>query len=198
MSKGLIHVYTGTGKGKTTAALGLALRATGHAWKVKMIQFMKGDPDYGEIAAARGLPNLEIIQSGLESFVDKDNPSSEDIRLADAGLQMAEEAFNQPELDLLIMDEINVALNFNLIPLEKVLLSTWQLACQCCLDPRIDTTLYSILTAVEAAIKGQPGGPKMGGVRSTEYRPTVAHPFSLPLSAFPFHLRRGVAKNLVW
>lgn len=118
---GLIQVYTGDGKGKTTASLGLALRALGHGWRVKIIQFMKGDPGYGEITAAKGLAGLDIIQSGRPEFVNKKNPDPEDIRLARQGLDEATRALAEKDLDLLILDELNVALDFNLVSLEDVL-----------------------------------------------------------------------------
>ncbi|MBN2415755.1 cob(I)yrinic acid a,c-diamide adenosyltransferase [bacterium] len=118
---GLIQVYTGNGKGKTTASLGLALRALGHGWRVKVIQFMKGDPAYGEIIAAKGLPGLRIIQSGRPDFVNRKNPDPEDIRLARQGLEEALRAFAEEDLDLLILDELNVALDFGLVSLTDVL-----------------------------------------------------------------------------
>ncbi len=120
-SKRLIHVYTGPGKGKTTAALGLALRACGHGWKVKMICFMKGDPDYGEVRISESIANFELIQSGLPTFVKKGEPSEEDLRLAEEGLQMAEEALKNGKLDMLILDEINVAVDYGLISLDRIL-----------------------------------------------------------------------------
>ena len=81
--RGMVHVYTGGGKGKTTAALGLALRVIGHGGKVFMLQFMKGSKNYGELKAAdKYLPNLTIVQSGLETFVSKEEPAEVDIRLA--------------------------------------------------------------------------------------------------------------------
>lgn len=119
--KGMIHVYTGHGKGKTTAALGLALRAVGHGFKVFMLQFMKGSKNYGEIIAAeKFIPGFTIVQTGLETFVDKDNPSGEDIRLARAGLDIAKRVITENKYDLVILDEINVALDFKLIPLSEV------------------------------------------------------------------------------
>jgi cob(I)alamin adenosyltransferase len=120
-SRRLIHVYTGPGKGKTTAALGLALRACGHGWKVKMICFMKGDPDYGEVRISESIPNFQLIQSGLPTFVKKGEPSEEDLRLAEEGLQMAEKALKNGKLDMLILDEINVAVDYGLISLERIL-----------------------------------------------------------------------------
>ncbi len=122
LSKGLVQVYTGNGKGKTTAALGLALRAIGHGYKVFMLQFMKGSKDYGELQAAeKYLPNLIIVQSGLETFVSKESPSQADIELARRGLETAKKVINEQHYDLIILDEINVALDFHLIDLDDVL-----------------------------------------------------------------------------
>lgn len=122
MEKGLVQVYTGNGKGKTTAALGLALRAMGHGYKVFMLQFMKGSKDYGELQAAeKYLPNLIIVQSGLETFVSKENPSQADIDLARQGLETVKKVIREGHYDVIILDEINVALDFNLIDLEEVL-----------------------------------------------------------------------------
>lgn len=119
-NKGIVFVYTGNGKGKTTAALGLALRALGHGCKVFVVQFMKGR-DYGEVLSAKQfLPNLIIYQSGLDSFVMKDNPSPVDIELARQGLEVAKKAITSGEFDMVILDEINVALDFKLVPLEEV------------------------------------------------------------------------------
>ncbi|AGL01356.1 cob(I)yrinic acid a,c-diamide adenosyltransferase [Desulfoscipio gibsoniae] len=116
LNQGLVQVYTGNGKGKTTASLGLALRAIGHGYKVFMLQFMKGSKDYGEIQAAeKYLPNLIIVQSGLETFVSRDNPSRTDIELAIQGLNTARKVISEGHYDLVILDEINTALDFNLI-----------------------------------------------------------------------------------
>lgn len=120
--KGLIQVYTGNGKGKTTAALGLALRSIGHGYKVFMLQFMKGNENYGEIiAAGKYLPNLTIVQSGLKTFVSKENPAKADINMALDGLELARKAILENDYDMVILDEINVALGFKLISLEDVM-----------------------------------------------------------------------------
>lgn len=119
---GLVHVYTGNGKGKTTAAFGLALRALGHEFRVFMLQFMKGSKHYGEVmAAGKYLPGLTLVQTGLETFVDRENPSAEDIRLARQGLELAKKVIAGKEFDIVILDEINVAIDYKLIPLEEVL-----------------------------------------------------------------------------
>ncbi|MHB1419957.1 MAG: cob(I)yrinic acid a,c-diamide adenosyltransferase [Bacillota bacterium] len=120
--QGLVQVYTGNGKGKTTAALGQALRALGHGYKVLMVQFMKGSKNYGELQAAEGyLPDFTIIQSGRHDFVSKQNPEKIDIDLALQGLKIAREAILSGVYDLIILDEINVAIDFGLLPLVEVM-----------------------------------------------------------------------------
>ncbi len=121
-SKGMIQVYTGKGKGKTTAALGLAMRAFGHGLKVYIIQFMKGNIRYGEVETARQLsPNLVIKQMGRETFVDRNNPDKTDIELAQKAFQLAKEVIAAAEYDIIILDEINVAVDYGLISLEALL-----------------------------------------------------------------------------
>ncbi len=119
--RGIIQVYTGNGKGKTTAAFGQALRAVGQGLKVCIIQFMKGRK-YGEyIAAERLFPGLTVHLSGLDSFVMRDNPSPLDIELAQKGLELAIETVSSGKYDMVILDEINVALDFKLVSLQKVM-----------------------------------------------------------------------------
>ncbi len=118
---GLIQIYTGDGKGKTTAALGLALRACGHEMKVYMIQFMKGDINYGEIIAQKWIPHLTIVQFGRTSFVDKKNPAPEDIELAKEALEHANEIILRAEHDIVILDELNVAIDFRLVDVDEVI-----------------------------------------------------------------------------
>jgi len=118
---GMVQLYTGNGKGKTTAALGLALRAIGRGLSVYMVQFMKGDPEYGGLQAVRSLPNFIIRQYGRSEFVNRDNPAEEDIHLAQQGLAHAREVIGSGRYDVVILDEINVALEFKLIDLQDVL-----------------------------------------------------------------------------
>jgi cob(I)alamin adenosyltransferase len=121
-SRGMIQVYTGTGKGKTTAALGLAMRALGHGFKVYIIQFMKGNIRYGELETARQLsPNIVIKQMGRETFVDRDNPDKIDIELAQRAFQLAKEIVSEGAHGIVVLDEINVAVDYGLIPLDAVL-----------------------------------------------------------------------------
>lgn len=117
---GLVHVYTGDGKGKTTAALGLAMRAAGHGLRVHIVQFMKGDINYGELAAAELLPDITIVQFGRPTFVDYENPAEEDRKLAQSGLAHAMEVMSVGKPDMLILDELNVAVDFRLISVEDV------------------------------------------------------------------------------
>ena len=122
MEKGLIQVYTGNGKGKTTAALGLALRAVGHGLKVLMIQFMKGDLLYGEMETARQLsPYLTIRRMGRETFILKNRIDPLDVEKAREGLLLAKKALEERAYDVVILDEMNVAVDFGLIPLSDLL-----------------------------------------------------------------------------
>jgi cob(I)alamin adenosyltransferase len=122
LEQGLIQVYTGNGKGKTTAALGLALRAAGRELKVCMIQFMKGGGPYGEhLAAPRLAPFLTIIQTGREGWVNRDNPDPEDKRLAREALDLAGRTVTGGEYDLVILDEVNGAVAFGLVTVDEVL-----------------------------------------------------------------------------
>lgn len=121
LTKGTVQVYTGNGKGKTTSALGLALRACGHGLKVLMIQFMKGSTDYGEVMISDKVPGFTLVQSGLPTFVEKGNPSEEDLRLAREGLGLAVKAVEEAGCDILILDEINVAVDYGLVSVKDVL-----------------------------------------------------------------------------
>lgn len=121
MEHALVQVYTGNGKGKTTAALGLAMRAAGHGFKVYMIQFMKGQINYGELKTAEVIPEFEIKQFGRPEFVSKENPDPEDIKLARKGLAYAKKIISSKKYDIVILDEINVAVDFNLIKEEDVI-----------------------------------------------------------------------------
>ena len=119
-NKGLVHVYTGNGKGKTTAAIGLGIRAVGAGFRVLMIQFMKGRR-YSELDGLQRLKNFTIVQFGRDEFVSKENPEQVDIDFAQEGLAYAQEAIQKNTYDLIILDEINVAVDYHLIPLQDVL-----------------------------------------------------------------------------
>lgn len=122
IGKGYIQVYTGNGKGKTTAALGLALRAAGHGLSTVIVQFMKGWIDYGELQGVRMLaPRVRIIQAGRDTFVNRRNPDPEDVRLARAGWETAKGLIERKEADIVVLDEINCAVDFGLLPAGEVL-----------------------------------------------------------------------------
>jgi len=120
VEKGYIHVYTGPGKGKTTAALGLGMRAAGAGLKVHMIQFMKGRR-YSELDAIENLPNFTFSQHGRDEFVSKEKPEQIDIDLAQEGFAYAKDVIKNTKYDMVILDEINVAVDYNLIPLDNVI-----------------------------------------------------------------------------
>ena len=118
--KGLVQVYTGDGKGKTTAALGLALRALGQGLRVYVIQFMKGVP-YGELNLLRTLPDISIIQFGNPQWVDPDNISEEERLRAQQGLDHAKEVIHSSKYDIVILDELTYALTYGWLPIDEVL-----------------------------------------------------------------------------
>ncbi len=121
-NKGYIQIYTGNGKGKTTAALGLALRAAGHGLKTYIGQFLKGHP-YGELEAAKKLGSMITIeQFGRKGFIHvTENPDEEDIARARRGLQRCRQAMLSGRYQVIILDEINVALYFKLLTEKEVL-----------------------------------------------------------------------------
>lgn len=119
MEKGYIQVYTGNGKGKTTAALGLSLRAVCAGKRVYFGQFIKG-MDYSELKAIDYLPNFTIEQYGRDCFIFND-PTDEDIRLAKSGLEKIKSILQDDIHDIVVLDELNVALYYKLFSLEDVL-----------------------------------------------------------------------------
>jgi cob(I)alamin adenosyltransferase len=120
LEKGLVQVYTGNGKGKSSAAFGLALRAIGRGLKVYIIQFIKGGFDYGELYIVDKLPNLTLKAFGRGKFVTQKPAEKVDVGFAEQALALAEKVVKSGEYDIVILDEINVALNLNLIKIEKV------------------------------------------------------------------------------
>ncbi|NDY42997.1 cob(I)yrinic acid a,c-diamide adenosyltransferase [Dissulfurirhabdus thermomarina] len=108
-----VQVYTGDGKGKTTAALGLVLRAAGAGWRVLVLQFLKRG-DFSEIKALRRLPGVEVRQFGTGRFV-RGRPSEADLRAARDGLRLAESALASGAYDLVVLDEANVAAHFGML-----------------------------------------------------------------------------------
>ncbi len=122
IGKGYIQVYTGNGKGKTTASLGLSVRAAGHGLRTVIIQFMKGWIDYGELKGVAMLsPYVEIHQAGRDTFVNREDPDPEDIRLARDGWELAKATVLARKADIVVLDEINCAVSFGLLPVSEVL-----------------------------------------------------------------------------
>lgn len=121
LDTGLIEVYTGEGKGKTSAAFGLALRAVGRGLRVCMIQFIKGGFDYGELYVVDGLPNFTLNAFGRGKFITESPPSVEDVDLAEDAFKVAKKAVLEGEYDVVILDEINVAIKLDLVDEKDVL-----------------------------------------------------------------------------
>ena len=122
--RGLVIVYTGRGKGKTTAALGIMLRAVGHGYKVGMIQFIKGEWYYGELTSSKRLePEFEMIAAGkgFVGIIDDDHPIEDHQKAAGQALAIAREKLASGAYDVLILDEINYAVKLNLISEQDVL-----------------------------------------------------------------------------
>jgi len=120
--KGYVHVYTGDSKGKTTCAIGLACRAVGHDWMVYMLQFMKGDVNQGEAETARRLaPHFTVEQVGRDVFVRREDPDPVDVKMAKEGWEKAKGIVMSGEYDMVVLDEINVAVDYDLVPQAELL-----------------------------------------------------------------------------
>jgi len=116
----MVQIFTGNGKGKTSAALGTVLRASGHGLKVFIVFFMKGNYPYGEYASLSRLPNVDVASFGFRRLTDKANIKPEEIEQAKLALQAARKAMLSGNYDLVVLDEVNVAVNFKLIDLDEV------------------------------------------------------------------------------
>src|SRR5919199_6172979 len=122
--RGLVVVYTGKGKGKTTAALGIVLRSVGHGYKVGMIQFIKGEWYYGELTSSRRLePEFEMIAAGkgFVGIIDDDHSIQDHQKAAREAVALAKVRVSSDEYDTIILDEINYALKLNLVSVNDVL-----------------------------------------------------------------------------
>ena len=120
ISKGLVQIFTGDGKGKTSAALGTALRALGHGMHVCIIQFMKGGFPYGEKKILVQLPNVKLEIFGQKTFVDPNNVKEKERLEAKRALDAACKALHCGKYDLVVLDEINVATAWNLVSVDEV------------------------------------------------------------------------------
>lgn len=123
---GRIHVYTGEGKGKTTASLGLALRALGHGYSILVVQWLKGDKDLGEFKLQQYLPqtlakNFRVVQFARPEMINLEAPQDMDVYLAQQGLDYVRRQMIENRPDVLILDEINSAMHYGLLPVQEVL-----------------------------------------------------------------------------
>ena len=121
---GLVIVYTGNGKGKTTASLGVALRAVGHGLKVCMVQFIKGEWHYGELNSLKKLePDFELIVAGkgFIGIIDDDHAFEEHVRAAKTALDIVGQKMSLDIFDIIILDEINYAVHLGLLNLGEVM-----------------------------------------------------------------------------
>lgn len=119
-SKGYVQIYTGDGKGKTTAALGLALRASGHGLRTYIGQFMKGQR-YGELEALRDNPYITLEQYGDVHHIYEGSVTTDDVARARRGLELAREAMHSGRYDIVVLDEVIVSIWFGLLETEDVL-----------------------------------------------------------------------------
>ena len=117
--RGMFHLYTGNGKGKTTAAIGLAVRALGAGFKVFFAQFVTGQ-EYSEIKILNSLKNVTVKQYGLDCFIRKE-PTEDDIRAAKQGLNEVSQVLKSGEYQLVILDEANIAVYYQLFSSEQLL-----------------------------------------------------------------------------
>lgn len=118
--KGLVQIFTGDGKGKTTAALGVVVRASGHDMRVFIAVFMKGDYPYGEWEALAKFPNVRIARFGFRTFTNPANVKPEEKEQARQALAAAREAMLGGNYDLVVLDEVNIATAWKLVELDEV------------------------------------------------------------------------------
>lgn len=120
-TKGLVQVFTGEGKGKTTAALGAVIRALGGGLRVYIVYFMKGSYPYGERNILSKLPNVTMASFGSLEFVDPANVKPEEKEQARQALAAAREAMLSGSYDLVVLDEVNIAVAWKLVELDEVI-----------------------------------------------------------------------------
>src|ERR1700757_342038 len=120
--RGLIIVNTGPGKGKTTAAMGTALRAVGQGMRVLMLQFLKGSWHYGELDAVKAFGEKFILKQMGRGFVKvgSEKPDPEDVRLVEEAWAEAEKAIQSGDWDLVVLDEINYAISYGMLDPARV------------------------------------------------------------------------------
>ena len=120
-NKGLVSIFTGDGKGKTTAAIGTAVRAAGHGLRVFIVFFAKGNQfSNGEAKALSRLPNITIASYKHKGWIDKENITPEEKEQAQSALASAREAMHSGKYDLIVLDEINIVINYNMVSLDEM------------------------------------------------------------------------------
>jgi cob(I)alamin adenosyltransferase len=121
MRKGLVQIFTGDGKGKTTAAVGTIIRALSHGLKVYVAVFMKGDVPSGEWTFFANQPGIKIERFGVSTFLNPENIKPEEREQAAKAMQAAARAVTGGDYDVVVLDEINVAVGWKLIPVQDVI-----------------------------------------------------------------------------
>ncbi len=121
LSRGLVQVFTGDGKGKTSAALGAVLRALGHGLRAYIVFFMKGDYPYGERNILSKLPNVDMTSFGSREFINPADVKPEEREQARQALAVAREAMLSGNYDLVVLDEVNLAVAWKLVELDEVI-----------------------------------------------------------------------------
>jgi len=121
IEKGLIIVHTGKGKGKSTAAFGMVFRAIGHGFKTAVVQFVKGGWDTGERTILENYPELCTIKAAGEGFTWETQDRQRDIEMAKAAWQMAKNAIMDPQYKMVLLDELNIVLRYDYLPIDEVI-----------------------------------------------------------------------------
>ncbi len=119
-NKGLVQIFTGDGKGKTSAAVGTVVRALGQGLRVCIVVFMKGNRPSGEWAFLSKIPDVKIARFGLGIFADSTNVNPEEKEQAKQALAIAREAMLSDDYDLVVLDEVNIAIDRKLVELDEV------------------------------------------------------------------------------
>ena len=169
VEKGLLIVHTGTGKGKSTAAFGMALRAIAHGFRVGVVQFVKGPWTSGEREALKRFPEVEVHAMG-EGFTWETQDRERDVRAARAGWAKAAALLADPDVRMVVLDELNIALRYEHLPLDEVLASlagrapdkhvvvTGRNAPQALIDAAdLVTEMTLVKHPFRAGVKAQPG-----------------------------------------
>lgn len=121
IEKGLLIVHTGTGKGKSTAAFGMAMRAIAHGKRIGIVQFIKGAWDSGERKIFEAYPDQVEIHALGEGFTWETQDKSRDIELSRKAWDKAKQLINDPDMDMVLLDELNIVLRYDYLPLDEVL-----------------------------------------------------------------------------